>query len=455
MSPPGPRRRHGPLGPAPMRTRLFAALGLLLSGALAWLAVVAVAAARGLQALILVSIGYVTYLGWRGYRVIRAARATAAGAEPPLPWVTVIVPARDEGPVIGDVVADVAAQDYADERGARFDLLVIDDGSSDDTGAVATAAAERSALGDRFRLVRREPGSGPRTKGAALAHAHPQVRGEVLAVLDADSMLPPDYLMLAIGAWRRDPEAVALQTRRSELNRDAGWIPGAQDDEQLMDLASQCGRWVTDGTAEVRGTGMFFRRAALEAAGGWDPNSVTEDLEMSTRLAADGERVTLAPEAVVREEAVHTAGALWGQRMRWAEGSLRRLAEHGPRLLLSRRLPLLKRLDFLVFTAEFLVPPLFVWSIAASLVTVLLPAPADWTVPATLFIGYGAGTFVLALAGLAATGTRGWPMVGRAVRGSLFLSHWLLVIPIALVKVAVGPPMREFARTPRQARRGR
>ena len=438
-----------------MRTRLLAFVGLLLSGALAWLAVVAVAAARGLQALIAVSIAYVGYLGWRGYRVIRDARDRAGAADPPLPWVTAVVPARNEEPVIGDIVADLAVQDYADERGPRFDVLVIDDGSTDATGATATAAAERAGLGARFRLVRREPGDGPRTKGAALAHAHPQVRGEIVVVLDADSMLARDYLSLAVGAWRRDPDAAALQTRRTELNAARGWMPGAQDDEQLMDLASQCGRWVTDGTAEVRGTGMFLRRSTLEAVGGWDPLSVTEDLEISTRLAAAGEHVTLAPEAVVREEAVESWGALWRQRMRWAEGSVRRLNDHGPRLIGDRRLPLGKRLDFLLFTTEFIVPPLFVWSIAASLVTVILPAPADWTVPATLFIGYGAGTFLLALAGLAATGTRGWRMIGRAARGSLFLSHWLVVVPIALLKVAFGQPSREFAVTPRQARRDR
>jgi 1,2-diacylglycerol 3-beta-glucosyltransferase len=369
----------------------------------------------------------------------------------------VVIPARDEAPVIADAARDVASQAYADERGPRFDLLVIDDGSSDRTADVAVAAV--AAVGDgmagRFAVVRREPGEGPRTKGAALAHAHPRVRGEVMAVIDADSTLEPDYLSLAIGAWERDPSAAALQTRRTAMNASRGWLPGAQDDEQLMDLASQCGRWVTDGTAEVRGTGMFLRREALERVGGWDPDSVTEDLEISTRLAAAGEHVTLAPEAVLREEAVETLGALWRQRMRWAEGSVRRLNDHGPSLLLESRLPLGKRLDFLLFTTEFVVPPLFVWSIVASVLTILLPRPADWTVPVTLFIGYGLGTFLLAAAGLAAVGVRGWRLPGRAARGSLFLSHWLLVIPLALVKVAFGTHSREFAVTPRQAHRDR
>ena len=84
----------------------------------------------------------------------------------------------------------------------------------------------------------------------------------------------------------------------------------------------------------------------------------------------------------------------------------------------------------------------------------MLPRPADWTVPVTLFVGYGLGTFLLAAAGLAAVGVRGWALAGRAARGSLFLSHWLVVIPLALVKVAFGTHSREFAVTPRQAHRG-
>ena len=440
-----------------MRSRVLALGALALSGGLAWLAIVNVLAARALQALIVTSIGYVSYLAWRGWHAIRDARASAAPLRGSLPWVTVVVPARDEETVIADVVADVLAQEYADESGPRFDVLVVDDGSADGTADAArdAAGAGPAAAEARFDVVRREPGRGPRTKGAALAFAHPHVRGEVVAVVDADSMLAPEYLAVAMSGWARDPTAAALQTRRAELNAGRGWLQAAQDEEQLMDLASQCGRWVTDGTAELRGTGMFLRRATLEAVGGWDPLALTEDLEISTRLAAAGERITIAPEAVVREEAVERIGALWAQRMRWAEGSVRRLIDHGPRLLAGARLPLKKRVDFLVFTTEFVVPPLFLASIAAGLITILLPQPADWTVPVTLFIGYGLGTFLLAAAGLAATGTHGWQVVGRATRGSLFLSHWLLVVPLALLKIAIGPPSREFARTPRAPHRDR
>jgi hypothetical protein len=64
-------------------------------------------------------------------------------------------------------------------------------------------------------------------------------------------------------------------------------------------------------------------------------------------------------------------------------------------------------------------------------------------------VGYGLGVFVLALAALHADGRRGLALVGGSLRGSLFLSHWLLVVPFALVRIAVGPGTVTFTKTPR------
>ncbi len=438
-----------------MASRLLAGGVLLASAVLAWLAISFTLVARVMQAAIALSIVYVGYLAWTGWRTIRRALrdarsgpATVTGVAEILAWVTVVVPARDEATVIGELVADLHRQDYHAGGEPRFDVLVVDDGSTDGTGdLVRHLAGEWSTV----QVVRREAADGPHTKGAVLAFAEPYVRGDAFAVLDADSRVAPDFLRLAMRAWTRDREAVGLQVQRRELNAGAGWLPGAQDDEQLMDLASQCGRWATDGTAELRGNGMFVRRSALEAAGGWSPTALTEDLELSTRLVCEGGHITLAPEVSVAEQAVESLPALWRQRMRWAEGSLRRLMQHGPPLVASR-LPLSRKLDFLAFVGEFVLPPLFVTTIAAGLVSIPLPQPADWTVPVSLFVGYGLGTFLLALAGLAADGARGLTLLGRATRGSLFLSHWLLVVPAALVLIAFGPRTIRFAKTPRPMR---
>jgi 1,2-diacylglycerol 3-beta-glucosyltransferase len=439
-----------------MATRASALAFLLASAAVAWLAIGIPIAARALQLVIAASVVYVAWLAWHGGRILRRAMAEArSGAGEPtglareLPFVSLVVPARNEAAVIDDTVRALAALRYHHGATPGFEALVVDDGSADGTGDAARAAVGAAPITVR----RREPGSGPATKGAVLAFGMPYLKGDVIGAIDADTRVEPLFLERAMRAWARDRGADALQVARLPRNADVSWLTRAQAEEQLMDMASQCGRWATDGTAELRGNGMFVRRAALEAVGGWSEDALTEDLELSTRLSVHGRHVTLAPEAEVREEAVESLGDLWHQRLRWAEGSLRRLLEHGPRLMAGRQ-PISRKADFLAFTGEFLVPPLFVATIVASLATIPLPRPADWTVPISLFIGYGLGVFLLALAGLRASGVRGLPLVGRATRGALFLSHWLLVVPVALLRIAFAPRPTGFAQTPRSARRG-
>jgi 1,2-diacylglycerol 3-beta-glucosyltransferase len=321
----------------------------------------------------------------------------------------------------------------------------VDDASTDATEAVARRAAGGVP---QVTVVRREATAGARTKGAVLAHAEPMLRGEVIGVIDADTLVEPAFLGRVMRAWSRDPEAAAIQVTRRPRNARRSWLTAAQAEEQLMDMASQCGRRATDGTAELRGNGMFVWRDVLQSIGGWNPRALTEDLDLSTRLSAAGHHIALAPEATVEEEAVESLSALWHQRMRWAEGSLRRLLEHGPGLLAGSQ-PLARKADFAAFAAEFVLPPLFATTIIASLLTIVLPGPADWTVPASLFAGYGLGVFLLALGGLSAVGVRGPALVGRALRGALFLSHWLVVVPVALARIAVGPEPTGFVQTPR------
>jgi 1,2-diacylglycerol 3-beta-glucosyltransferase len=438
-----------------MASRLLALSVLIISGLIAWVTISFSVAARVLQGAVALSIVYVAYLAWQGWRGMRIALRprpeTSEPADGPpgaRPWVTLVVPARNEEAVISGAVGDLAAQRYADGRGPRFDLLVVDDGSSDATGERARLAG--AAAGGRLQVLRREPAGGPRTKAAVLAFAQPMVRGEVVGVMDADSRVAPDFVDRLMRAWQADPSA-AIQAQRRASNLATGWLPAAQDAEQLMDMASQCGRRATTGTAELRGNGMFVRCSTLDMVGGWNPAALTEDLDLSTRLVAAGEHVALAPQVELAEQAVQRIGDLWRQRLRWAEGGLRRLMDHGPRLLARSDLPLTRKLDFLAFSAEFLIPPLFLAALVASAVSIPLPEPADWTVPMSLFVAYGAGSFLLALAGLASHGDRGWTLVGRSGRGALFLSHWLLVVPAALARIAFGAPSRAFAQTPRRA----
>lgn len=429
-----------------MGSRLLAAGLLVASALLAWLTVTITLAARLLQLGVALSLLYVGYLAWHGWRTMRHALRYDGPTPGRMPFVSAVVPARDEASVIGGVAADLALQSYTTAGTPDYEVVVVDDGSID-----ATADRARAVGGEHLRVVRREPATGPPTKAAAINFALPQLRGEIIAVIDADARVAPDFLERVMSAWQRDPTAAAIQAQRRPTNADHSALTRAQLDEQLMDMASQCGRWATDGTAELRGNGMFVRREILEQVGGWNATAITEDLDLSTRLSSLGLHVTLAPEATVGEEAVETLADLWRQRMRWAEGSLRRLLEHGPRLVAGSQ-PIGRKLDFLAFAGEFLLPPLFVTTIGASLLTIPLPRPADWTVPLSLFLGYGLSAFLLAIAGLAADGRRGLALIGGSLRGALFLSHWLLVVPAALVRIAVRPATTTFVKTPRSIR---
>ncbi|MDQ2935165.1 MAG: glycosyltransferase, partial [Chloroflexota bacterium] len=151
-----------------MAPRLLAGAFLLASAVLAWLAISVWLAARLLQAAIALSVVYVGYLAWQGWRVMR--RAFASRTTTPLSSVSIVVPARDESAVIERLVGDLAALGEAD-------VLIVDDGSADGTGDLARAAA---AGVTHIRVVRREPGSGPATKGAVLNFASPHLRGDIL-----------------------------------------------------------------------------------------------------------------------------------------------------------------------------------------------------------------------------------------------------------------------------------
>jgi len=435
-----------------MATRVVAASVLAVTALVAWATITIPLAARVLQVSVVASMLYVAYLAWRGSRAMRHALEAAprTGDAPDAgaggPFVSLVVPARNEAAVIAGAVRALRAQRYPAANGSpNCELLVVDDASIDGTGEIARRAV---AAGVPVTVIRREPAAGPRTKGAVLAHADPFLRGEVVGVIDADTLVEPAFLGRVMRAWGRDPEAAAIQVSRRPRNAGRSWLTAAQAEEQLMDMASQCGRRAIDGTAELRGNGMFVRRSVVQSIGGWNPRALTEDLDLSTRLSAAGHHVALAPEVTVEEEAVESLPALWHQRMRWAEGSLRRLLEHGPGLLGGSQ-PLARKADFAAFAAEFILPPLFATTIIGSLATIVLPGPADWTVPASLFAGYGLGVFLLAVGGLSAAGVRGPAVVGRALRGALFLSHWLVVVPVALVRIAIGPEPAGFVQTPR------
>ncbi|HYM83004.1 MAG TPA: glycosyltransferase family 2 protein, partial [Candidatus Dormibacteraeota bacterium] len=255
----------------------------------------------------------------------------------------VLIPARDEAVVLPHVVGDLARQAHRVPDGTRgFDVVVVDDGSIDGSGEVALAAAARLGASEAVSVVRVDGG----TKGAALASATAELklagdRLRAFVVLDADARVPPGFMC---AASRLAVEHEAATVRRRTLHASADSLAATQDDEQTLDGALQALRSAGGGAPELRGNGMIVRATALDRAGGWRSGVLTEDLELSMRLVLSGTRVAWTGEAALWEDAAPTLGAFARQRMRWAEGSVRRLLEVDPRSTLAAPVPIVARL---------------------------------------------------------------------------------------------------------------
>ena len=209
------------------------------------------------------------------------------------------------------------------------------------------------------RVLRREPGAAP-GKGAALADVpSAELRGTAMLVLDADARIEAGFLRTGRGDPGGRPRG--LQARRRMLvpigGRLARLLAAVQDDEQTIDGAIQAGRWALAAGSEFRGDGSAIHLDALRDAGGWDPGALCEDLELSGRLlAARGESVAWDASLEVWEQPVVELRRLLRQRLRWAEGLVRRELRVTPSVLASSRLSMGQRASVLAYSVQSLAP---------------------------------------------------------------------------------------------------
>ncbi len=372
-----------------------------------------------------------------------------------LPTITVLVAARDEVSVLPRLIEDLAAQTHRGSDGhPRFDIIVVDDRSQDGTADAVRSAALAHGIADSVAVVRREGRGLIDGKGAALAAASPgSAAGDVIVVLDADARLDPDFLRRAAGYVLRG--VPALTARRRVLRANASILATIQEDEETQDGELQRGRWAAGGCSEFRGNGMVIRRDLLTAVGGFRPGTLTEDLDLSTRLAAhEGITVAWALDLVVEEEAVPTWRGLWRQRLRWSEGAIRRFLEFGPATVRSGRLSRRARWDFAVYGVQLMAPPIILGAMLGAVVN-LRPGP----LPALIAIYLLAGG-VLAFDALRwdrpdQAGTM--PILERtlrSVRVAMFSAVWLVAVPGALVRIAVRRGRPRFDKTARSGTSG-
>ncbi len=271
------------------------------------------------------------------------------------PFVSIMIPAHNEESVIANTVENILQIDYP-----AFEIIVIGDRSSDDTAAVINELASKYK---NLKALIRDKDAFP-GKSAVLNDALKIADGEAILVFDADATVEPDFLNKLVP--NLEPADVgAVQARKIIRNKDVNFLTRCQNNEYTLDTYLQVGRDAVKGAVELRGNGELIKRQALEDIGGWNNYTITDDLDMSTRLHIKGWDVRFCPEACVYEEGIIYVFPLFRQRRRWLEGTIRRYLEYSGEAIKSKKMSLRARLDMGIYITQFIMPLWFMMELVS------------------------------------------------------------------------------------------
>lgn len=262
------------------------------------------------------------------------------------PFVTVMIPAHNESGVIRLTVENILAMDYD-----NFEVIVIDDRSCDNTPEVIKALEHEH---DKVRAVIREKDAFP-GKSAVLNDAMKFANGEAILVFDADATVEKDFLTKMVS--KLEPKDVgAVQARKVIRNKDYNLLTACQNNEYTIDCYFQSTRDSVKGAVELRGNGELIKREALVDINGWNNYTLTDDLDMSTRLHIKGWDIRFCADTVVYEEGIIYLRPLFRQRRRWLEGTLRRYLEYAGEAIRSKDISMVARVDMIAYISECIMP---------------------------------------------------------------------------------------------------
>jgi cellulose synthase/poly-beta-1,6-N-acetylglucosamine synthase-like glycosyltransferase len=247
-----------------------------------------------------------------------------------LPRVTVQLPIFNEQYVVERLLEAVCKLKYPREK---LDIQVLDD-STDETVEVARNLVERyAALGNPITYHHRTNRHG--FKAGALAEGLKTARGEFVAIFDADFTPPEDFLLRTIHHFT-DPKVGMVQTRWTHINRDYSFL--TQVEAILLDghfVLEHSGRARSGVFFNFNGTAGVWRRAAIDEAGGWQHDTLTEDTDLSYRAQLKGWKFIYLQDVECPAELPVEMTAFKTQQARWAKGLIQTGKKILPRVLRS------------------------------------------------------------------------------------------------------------------------
>ena len=296
---------------------------------------------------------YRCHLLWLYYRLKR--RRPDPPPPPPASWptVTIQIPVYNERYVVERVIRSACEVDYPRDR---LEVQILDDSTDDTSGIIAQAVRPYQRLGLRVVHLRRADRRS--FKAGALAEGLRQAQGEFVAVFDVDFVVPTDFLTRTVPYFVEDPSVGMVQARWGHLNENYSWLTRAQ-------VLLLNGHFVMEQVARHRG-GRFFnfngtagvwRRAAILSAGGWQADTLAEDLDLSFRAQLAGWRGVYLPDLVAYAELPVEMNAFKNQQYRWTKGSIQTAKKLLPAILRSR-LPLMRKVESCLHLTTYLGYPL-------------------------------------------------------------------------------------------------
>jgi cellulose synthase/poly-beta-1,6-N-acetylglucosamine synthase-like glycosyltransferase len=292
----------------------------------------------------------------------------------PVEWprVTVQLPTFNERYTVERLINAVARFDYPRDR---LQVQVLDDSTDNTTSLICHQVNKHASKGLDIVLIHR--GNQRGFKAGALTEGLKTATGDLIAVFDADFVPPTNWLKKTVPEFQ-DPRLGCLQTRWGHLNDKYNSLTLAQslgiDGHFVIEQAARSRNHLF---MNFNGTAGLWRKACIEDSGGWQPDTLTEDLDLSYRAQLRGWQIDFLPDVVVPAELPAQIEAFKRQQFRWAKGSFQTLKKLVPSLLESDA-PWYKKILGLVHITGYLVHPLM-------LGTLLLMLPVGLFTP-RLFI---------------------------------------------------------------------
>lgn len=284
--------------------------------------------------------------------------------EPELPVVTVQIPLRNEQYVVQRVLEAIAALNWPRNR---LEIQVLDDSDDETTFLVQTECDRLRAQGYAITLLHRTHPIG--YKAGALAAGLQQAHGEIIALFDADFCPESDFLQNTVPYLLTDPDLGMVQARWSHLNAEYSLITRAQALALDAHFAIEhIARNRSGLLMNFNGTAGIWRKKAIEDAGGWQCDTVAEDLDLSYRAQLRGWRICYLPNVAAAAELPPLVAAFKQQQYRWAKGAVQCLRKLAKPIVRSPRLSLAQKIMALLHLSGYFTQPLFL-----ALMILLLP----------------------------------------------------------------------------------